>query len=173
MNDEGNDVADTSMQLDQAQNVTFDCTPVYTLQGHKRSISSLAFSPDGLELASSSADGQLKIWTLATGVLRVTLDATEASILAGNVATAKGISDVAWSRDGRYLVCGGDDKVVRVWDAKRVGRMLLLSRTHALHENLSLDVCIGYAPLRARRAYVVRLLRYLQPGRKHDCIGWF
>lgn len=116
----GEDVGDADVNMNDvgSNESKLSCSPIYTLQGHKRSISSLAISPDGLELASCSADGQIKIWTLATGTLRATLDATEVSELASK-ATSKGISDVAWSRDGRYLVCGGDDKVVRVWDAKR------------------------------------------------------
>lgn len=97
--------------------LSIECTPIYSLQGHKRSISSLAISPDGTELASSGADGLLKIWSLASGALLVTLDVIEAT---GRPASQRmGISDVAWSRDGQYIVCGGDDRLVRVWDARR------------------------------------------------------
>lgn len=98
------------------------CSLIYTLQGHKKSISSLAISPDGTEIVSSGSDGLLKIWSLATGSLRATLDAYEQieSSLSSTQQQRQGISDVAWSSDGKYIVCGGDDKIVRVWHAKRL-----------------------------------------------------
>ncbi|PWN32778.1 will die slowly-like protein [Meira miltonrushii] len=95
------------------------CSLIFTLQGHKKSVSSLAISPDGTEIVSSGADGLLKIWSLATGSLRATLDAQE-QIEPSSSTQRQGISDVAWSSDGKYIVCGGDDKLVRVWHAKRL-----------------------------------------------------
>lgn len=128
-------------------------TPVYTLQGHTKSVSALAIAPDGRELASAGADGLLKIWSVATGSLLATLDYTaidengkedegDSALFDSKLpngpsrskganakhkdgpgrlkARLRGLNDVAWSRDGHYLVCGGDDKIVRVWDAKRV-----------------------------------------------------
>ena len=96
-------------------------TPVLTLRGHMRSVSSLSISPDGQQLASSGADGLLKLWSIATGALLATLDAASTADDEGDAAHLRlGISDVAWSKDGRYLVCGGDDCIVRVWDAGRV-----------------------------------------------------
>lgn len=96
-------------------------TPVLTLRGHMRSVSSLSISPDGQQLASSGADGLLKLWSIATGALLATLDAASAADDEGDAGHLRlGISDVAWSKDGRYLVCGGDDCIVRVWDAGRV-----------------------------------------------------
>lgn len=104
---------------------SFRYNSVYTLQGHKRSISSLVISPDGLELASSGSDGLVKVWSLATGALKKTLDYTEATTSSETIHNhapleLQGLSDVAWSRDGLYLICGGDDRVVRIWDAKKV-----------------------------------------------------
>lgn len=95
------------------------CSLIFTLQGHKKSVSSLAISPDGTEIVSSGADGLLKIWSLATGSLRATLDAHDQTDSPSSTQR-QGISDVAWSSDGKYIVCGGDDKLVRVWHAKRL-----------------------------------------------------
>jgi WD40 repeat protein len=94
---------------------------LFTLQGHKRSVSSLAISPDGQQLVSSGVDGLLKIWSLATGASIATLDAALASDEEDETARLRlGVSDVAWSKDGQYLVSGGDDCIVRIWDAARV-----------------------------------------------------
>lgn len=110
---------------------------VYTLLGHQRSVSAIAISPDGTMLASCGADGLIKLWSLATGALRATLRAPATTSLGGpegmedakggaggGVGVASGLSDVAWSSDGRYIVSGGDDRMVRVWDAVRVSASL-------------------------------------------------
>ena len=39
--------------------------------GHRNTIAALAFSPDGSQLASISVDGELRVWTLDTGVSRL------------------------------------------------------------------------------------------------------
>jgi WD40 repeat protein len=45
-----------------------------TLEGHSDSVRSVAFSPDGQLLASSSADNTIKLWDPTTGELRQTLE---------------------------------------------------------------------------------------------------
>jgi WD40 repeat protein len=74
-----------------------------TLRGH---LSSVAYSPDGRTLASSSHDGAVKIWDAATG--------REVRTLRGHMGTVTG---VAYSRDGRALASAGWDQTVKLWDA--------------------------------------------------------
>jgi WD40 repeat protein/serine/threonine protein kinase len=70
--------------------------PVLRLAGHTNSILSLAISPDGKRLASSSADGTVKLWELATGNLETNLTGFSGPVFA-----------VAFSPDGRSLAVGG------------------------------------------------------------------
>ncbi|WP_437331697.1 SIR2 family protein [Sorangium sp. So ce394] len=65
----------------------------------------VAFSPDGEFLASGHANGTVRIWDLATGVVRVVLVSHE-----GNVHS------LAWSADSRTLASGSGDATVRLWD---------------------------------------------------------
>lgn len=74
-----------------------------TLTGHTRNIKSLAFSPNGRMLASASGDGTIRLWDVATGQHRKTL---EMSLMDGNPA---------FSPDGNTLATGS---VVHIflWD---------------------------------------------------------
>lgn len=71
---------------------------------HEGVVRSVAFSPDGKTLASSSFDQTIGLWDPATGKSRGTLKA------------AQMISSVAFSPDGKRLISGGPDGVVRLWD---------------------------------------------------------
>ena len=77
----------------------------HLLHGHSGKVLSVAFSPDG-RLASESADHTVKIWDVAAEK---------------EVFTLRGHDDVvrsaALGADGRRLASGGDDRVVKVWDA--------------------------------------------------------
>ena len=65
----------------------------------------MAFSPDGLLLASSSDDKTVQLWDPATGEHQRTLR-----------GHTKAVLGVAFSPDGRLLASSSDDKTVRLWD---------------------------------------------------------
>ena len=45
-----------------------------TLEGHRNSVISVAFSPDGSTLASGSGDDTIRLWNAVTGEHKMTLE---------------------------------------------------------------------------------------------------
>jgi WD40 repeat protein len=85
------------------------------LSGHRDCITALAFSPDGLRLASGSFDRTARIWDVATGDCR--------QVCAGHAARVGG---VAFSPDGRRLATGSPDRTARIWSVATGTAELLL-----------------------------------------------
>ncbi|KAH9204386.1 hypothetical protein DL95DRAFT_471533, partial [Leptodontidium sp. 2 PMI_412] len=76
-----------------------------TLEGHSGWVSSVAFSPDGTQVASGSDDHTMWLWDVATGAPLQTLD-----------GHSDKVSSVTFSPDGTQVVSGSDDRTVRLWD---------------------------------------------------------
>ena len=98
---------------------------VRILAGHTHYVSSVAWSPDGMQLASGSGDKTVRIWRVADGALVRTLEGHTSYVLS-----------VAWSPDGTQLASGSGDKTVRIW---RVADGALV-RTLAGHTDMVLSV---------------------------------
>ncbi|KAH9909358.1 WD40 repeat-like protein [Xylariomycetidae sp. FL2044] len=105
--------------------------PKYTLSGHQKPISQARISPDGQWIASSSADGTIRLWEASTG--------QHADTLVGHMA---GVSAVAWSPDSKTLASGSDDKAIRLWD-RVTGRP---TRSKPLLGHHSYVYCLAFSP---------------------------
>jgi len=94
-----------------------------TLKGHTGAVWSVAFSHDGLRLASGSHDSTVRIWDTETGVVQWTLE--------GHTG---GVCSVAFSHDGRRLASGSYDMTVRIWDPETgVVRRTLKGHTNVVY----------------------------------------
>ncbi|CAK7222119.1 1,2-dihydroxy-3-keto-5-methylthiopentene dioxygenase [Sporothrix bragantina] len=82
------------------------CT--YNMLAHPAAISSLSLSPDGRELVSAGHDASLRFWSLEKR-------SCTQEITAHRIMRGEGVCDVVWSQDGRWVVSGGGDGVVKVF----------------------------------------------------------
>ncbi|BAZ49210.1 protein kinase [Nostoc sp. NIES-4103] len=109
--------SDKSEALVQPPNMTLNSIALAnTIQGHEKSVVSIAISPDGTTIASSGDRDPLKkppeaglrtikLWNAATGEEIRTLEGHSQKV---NVVTI--------SPDGTTLVSGSDDKTIKLWN---------------------------------------------------------
>ena len=94
--------------------------PTSVKASHSSDVKSVAFSPDGNQLASGSSDGTVKIWRVSNGVLL--------HVLKGD----GGVKSVVFNRDGKQLISATGNNVrnkdgtigsvnceVRIWDIEK------------------------------------------------------
>ncbi|KAH9004299.1 U3 small nucleolar RNA-associated protein [Lactarius hatsudake] len=109
--------------------------PTHVLRGHGGIVSAIAWSyPRAVELLevrkmrlfTASVDTRIRVWDLTQGAeqARVGKQVKPEAVLEGHVSVPRGL-DI--SEDGRWLVSGGRDQVVLVWDmaersAKKSGK---------------------------------------------------
>ncbi|ODA78075.1 hypothetical protein RJ55_06678 [Drechmeria coniospora] len=82
------------------------CT--YNMLAHPDAISSLSLSPDGRELVSAGHDASLRFWSLEKRTC--TQEVSSHRVMRG-----EGVCSCVWSQDGKWVVSGGGDGVVKVF----------------------------------------------------------
>ena len=102
-------------------------------------VESVAYSPDGRTIASTSRDNAIQIWDTVTGNLRLTINGSGL------------VNNIAFSPDGRTLASGsgntirlwgtgGRDTTIRLWDAD-TGNLRLTITGHTGFIN-----CVAFSP---------------------------
>jgi WD40 repeat protein len=86
------------------------------LKGHKNTVRSAAFSPDGSRIVTASEDRTARVWDAAAG--------KAIAVLSGHEYEVK---SAAFSPDGSRIVTASSDKTARVWDAATGKAILVLS----------------------------------------------
>jgi WD40 repeat protein len=76
------------------------------LEGHTRSVHSLAYSPDGQWLATASGDGTVRRWRAATGQCQAVLTPDAEP------------TEVQFSPDGKWIVVCVRNRLLQVWETE-------------------------------------------------------
>jgi WD40 repeat protein len=78
---------------------------LFTLVGHKASVTALSWRADSKLLASASEDGTVKLWEMKEG-----------KSVKSWTAHGRGVLSVSYSQEGKLVTCGRDDGII-LWNS--------------------------------------------------------
>jgi WD40 repeat protein len=137
--------------------------PLATLQGRTGAVWGVALSADGALLASGGAEGAVRLWSLTDVTERGGVLGTQEAGAGRPLANLPGhrgvVRSVALSMDGRLVVSGGEDGIVRLWS---------LAGTGAHDNRLGTQQLASGPPLAELRGHagVVRSVALSRDGRR-------
>lgn len=105
---------------------------LYTLNGHRNSVYSVAFSHDSTRLASASEDHTVNIWNTSSGECQYTTEGHSEAVLS-----------VAFSHDSTKLVSASIDHAVKIWDMAS-GKCLQTLTIGMISPKISFDTTGSY-----------------------------
>ena len=83
-----------------------DSALLRTISGHSKSVSDVWLTADGQTLLSASSDGTIRFWSLTNGIELSTLELHD----------GKKVQTIVMSEKERYLISGGSDHTICVFD---------------------------------------------------------
>jgi WD40 repeat protein len=95
--------------------------PIATLAENPAPVFQAVFSPNNKQIALADGDGEAGIFDARIGALRRWLRAN-----GQGKAHPGAVNSIGWSPDGRFIVTGGSDSQVRVWNAATGGYLRTL-----------------------------------------------
>ena len=87
---------------------------LFTLTGAEGPLFGVAVHPEGGQIATAGGDGTIRIWVR---------DGEEWQVKRSVVAHRRGTEHIVYSADGRKIVTGGTDRVVKIWDSNPLSRV--------------------------------------------------
>ncbi|KAI0337366.1 WD40 repeat-like protein, partial [Trametopsis cervina] len=85
--------------------------------GSAGTVTSMAVSPDGTQVAASYEDNVIQLWDAKTGMLITSLDGSDQEGAGRHEAS---VWTTVYSPDGKYLASGGEDGRILVWAAQDI-----------------------------------------------------
>jgi WD40 repeat protein len=96
--------------------------------GHRKSVTTIYFSPNSRSLVAGDAYGSVRIWSIRDGYSKELID------------DAKNILSVTFSPDGRHIASADVHGWLRIWDA-RTGQLLDTWEGHTQDA-----LCVAFSP---------------------------